>query len=103
VTDASGSVARQQKITHAHESPFYHYAQFPLLFWIELVQSLTDFEKWSEILESVQSEYISLKKTQLIYVSSFLRIPGTNASTERVLSITNALWTDKNNHFLVEV
>jgi hypothetical protein len=28
-TDASGGVARQQKITHAHESPFYHYAQFP--------------------------------------------------------------------------
>jgi hypothetical protein len=28
-TDASGSIARQQKITHAHESPFYHYAQFP--------------------------------------------------------------------------
>jgi hypothetical protein len=29
VTNASGGVARQQKITHAHESPFYHYAQFP--------------------------------------------------------------------------
>jgi hypothetical protein len=28
-TDASGGVARQQKITHAHESPFYHCAQFP--------------------------------------------------------------------------
>jgi hypothetical protein len=28
-TDASGGVARQQKITHALESPFYHYAQFP--------------------------------------------------------------------------
>jgi hypothetical protein len=28
VTDASGGVARQQKTTHAHESPFYHYAQF---------------------------------------------------------------------------
>jgi hypothetical protein len=28
-TDASGGVARQQKITHAHESPFYYYAQFP--------------------------------------------------------------------------
>jgi hypothetical protein len=27
-TDASGSVARQQKIKYAHESPFYHYAQF---------------------------------------------------------------------------
>jgi hypothetical protein len=28
-TEASGSVARQQKITHAHESPFYHYTQLP--------------------------------------------------------------------------
>jgi uncharacterized lipoprotein NlpE involved in copper resistance len=28
-TDASGSVARQQKITHTHENPFYHNAQFP--------------------------------------------------------------------------
>jgi hypothetical protein len=28
-TDASGGDARQQKITHAHESPFYYYAQFP--------------------------------------------------------------------------
>jgi hypothetical protein len=28
-TDASRSVARQQKITHVHESPFYHYARFP--------------------------------------------------------------------------
>jgi hypothetical protein len=28
-TDASGSVAREQKIRHAHESPFYHYPQFP--------------------------------------------------------------------------
>jgi hypothetical protein len=28
-TDASGGVARQQKIKYAHESLFYHYAQFP--------------------------------------------------------------------------
>jgi hypothetical protein len=33
-TDASGCVERQQKIMHAHESPFYHYAQFPHLFAI---------------------------------------------------------------------
>jgi hypothetical protein len=33
-TDASGGVARQQNITHAHESPFYHYAQFPHPFTI---------------------------------------------------------------------
>jgi hypothetical protein len=29
VTDASGGVASQQKIAHAHESPFFHYVQFP--------------------------------------------------------------------------
>jgi hypothetical protein len=28
-TDTSGGVARQQKITHAYESPFYDNAQFP--------------------------------------------------------------------------
>ena len=28
-TDTSGSVASQEKIMHVHESPFYHYAQFP--------------------------------------------------------------------------
>jgi hypothetical protein len=29
VTDASIGVAWKQKIMHGHESPFYHYAQFP--------------------------------------------------------------------------
>jgi hypothetical protein len=28
-TDASGGVASKKKVTHANESPFYHYAQFP--------------------------------------------------------------------------
>jgi hypothetical protein len=28
-TSLSDSVVRQKKITHAHESPFYHYTQFP--------------------------------------------------------------------------
>jgi hypothetical protein len=28
-TSLSGGVARQQHITHAHESPFYQYAEFP--------------------------------------------------------------------------
>jgi hypothetical protein len=27
--DTSGGVERQKKITHAHESPFYHCGQFP--------------------------------------------------------------------------
>jgi hypothetical protein len=29
-------------------------------------------------------------------------IPGTSAAIERFFSITNALWTDKKSHFLVE-
>jgi hypothetical protein len=33
-TDAPSAVARQQKIMHAHESPFHHYAQFPHIFAI---------------------------------------------------------------------
>jgi hypothetical protein len=64
-------------------------------------KSLTVFEMWSEIFEFVQSECISFKITQLILGFSFA-IPGNSASTERVFSITNALWTDKRSRFLVE-
>jgi hypothetical protein len=48
----------------------------------------------------VRSECISLKK-QLILESSFA-IPGTSAAIGRVISITNALWTDEKSRFLVE-
>jgi hypothetical protein len=64
-------------------------------------KSLTIFERWSEIYEFVRSECILLKNTQLILEFSFA-IPGTSAVMERVLSITNALWTDRKSHFLVE-
>jgi hypothetical protein len=43
----------------------------------------------------------SLKNTQLFLEFSFA-IPGTSAATERVFSITNALWTEEKSRFLVE-
>jgi hypothetical protein len=64
-------------------------------------KSVTTFERWSEIFEFVRNECISLKSTQLILEFSFA-FPGTNAAIERVLSITNALWTDERSRFLVE-
>jgi hypothetical protein len=64
-------------------------------------KSLTTFERWSEIFELGQSERISLKNSQFILEFSFA-IPGTSAATERVFSITDALWTDEKNRFLVE-
>jgi uncharacterized protein (DUF1697 family) len=64
-------------------------------------KSLTTFEWWSEIFESVRSECISFKNTQLILEFSFA-IPGTSAAIERVFCITNALWTDEKSRFLVE-
>jgi hypothetical protein len=51
--DTSGGVARQQKIMHAHESPFYHYAVPPTLSPL-----LTVGKKYSRILFG-QTMYIS--------------------------------------------
>jgi hypothetical protein len=64
-------------------------------------KSLTTFERWSEILEFVRSECISLNNAQLVLEFSFA-IPGTSADIERVFSITDALWTDEKSRFLVE-
>jgi hypothetical protein len=49
----------------------------------------------------VRSECISLKIIQLVLEYSFA-IPGTSATTERVFSITNAMWTDEKRRFLVK-
>jgi hypothetical protein len=68
-TDASGGVARQQKITHAHESPFYHYAQFPHPFAITYRG-----KKYSRILFG-QTSYGVLntrQDRQFIQISQFL-------------------------------
>jgi hypothetical protein len=64
-------------------------------------KSLIMFERWSEIFEFVRSECISLKNMHIILEFSFA-IPGTSAAMESVFSITNALWTNKKSHFLVE-
>jgi hypothetical protein len=58
-------------------------------------------KRWSEVFEFVQSEGISLRNIYIILEFS-LAIPGTSASIERVFSITNVLWTDKESSFLVE-
>jgi hypothetical protein len=58
-------------------------------------------ERWSEVFEFVQTEGTSLRNIHIILELS-LAIPGTSASIERVFSITNALWTDEKNSFLVE-
>jgi hypothetical protein len=42
-----------------------------------------------------------LKNAQLVLEFTFA-ISGTSAATERVFSITSALWTDEKSHFLVE-
>jgi hypothetical protein len=62
---------------------------------------ITTVERWSEVFEFVQSEGISLRNIDIILEFS-LTIPSTSASIEKVFSIKNALWTDKNNSFLVE-
>jgi hypothetical protein len=53
-TDASGGVARQQKIMHVHDSAFYHYTQFP---------HILPLKKYSQILFE-QTVYL------LIYLNS---------------------------------
>jgi hypothetical protein len=64
-------------------------------------KSLTTSERWPEIFAFEQSECILLKNIQVILEFSFAT-PGTSAATERVFSITNALWTDEKSRFLVE-
>jgi hypothetical protein len=62
---------------------------------------ITAVERWTEVFEFVQSEGISLRNIHIILEIS-LAIPGTTASIERLFSITNSLWTDEKNSFLVE-
>jgi hypothetical protein len=54
---------------------------------------ITTVERWSELLEFVQSEGISLRNTHIVLEFS-LAIPH---------SITNAVWTDEKNSFLDEI
>jgi hypothetical protein len=62
---------------------------------------ITAVERWSKVFEFVQSDSISLRNINIILEFS-LAIPGTSASIERVFSITNALWNEGKNSFLVE-
>jgi hypothetical protein len=51
-TNASGAVTRKQNITHANESPFYDYAQFPHPF------AITYRGKKYSLILFVQTSYI---------------------------------------------
>jgi hypothetical protein len=62
---------------------------------------ITTVERWSEVFEFVQSEGISLRNIRIVLEFS-LAITSISASIERVFSITNALWIDEKNSFLVE-
>jgi hypothetical protein len=59
-------------------------------FW-KVVWNIRVFAKWKYF----------FKKTQLISEFSFA-IPGTSAATERIFSITNALWAGEKSRFRVE-
>jgi hypothetical protein len=52
-TDASGGVVRPLKIMHVHESPFYHFAQFPHPFVITYCG-----KKYSRILFGQAIDYV---------------------------------------------
>jgi len=58
-------------------------------------------DRWCEIFETLEKNNISIKYFTIILEYS-MAIPGTNASMERVFSITNVLWTDENNRFIVD-
>jgi hypothetical protein len=62
---------------------------------------ITAIEKWSEGFEFVQHEGISLRNVHII-LEFCLAIPGTSAFIERLFYITNVLWTDEKNSFLIE-
>lgn len=56
--------------------------------------------RWCEIFETLEKNNISIKYFMIILEYS-MAILGTNATVERVFSITNVLWIDEKNHFLV--
>jgi hypothetical protein len=65
-TDASGGVARQKKIAHAHKSPFYQFAQFPHPFAI-----IYGGKKYSQILFG-QTTYLEIKSVIVIVIVTVL-------------------------------
>ncbi|KAF0755875.1 protein FAM200B-like [Aphis craccivora] len=57
-------------------------------------------DRWCEIFETLEKNNISIKYFTIILEYS-MAFPRTNATVERVFSITNVLWTNEKNHFLV--
>jgi len=58
-------------------------------------------DRWCGIFKTLEKNNISIKYFTIILEYS-MAIPGTNASIERVFSITNVLWIDEKNRFLVD-
>jgi hypothetical protein len=59
-------------------------------------------ERWCAIYTILNSKRISINNFWKI-VEYSLAMPGTNAAIERVFYITNVLWTDEKNRFLVPI
>jgi len=57
-------------------------------------------DRWCEIFKTLEKNNISIKYFTIILEYS-MAFPRTNATVERVFSITNVLWTNEKNHFLV--
>jgi hypothetical protein len=63
-------------------------------------------ERWCAILNTIK--FYTILNNKRILINNFWKIveyslamPGTNAAIKRVFSITNVLWTDEKNRFLV--
>jgi hypothetical protein len=58
-------------------------------------------DRCCEVFKILEKNNIPIKYFTVILKYS-IAIPRTNASVERVFSITNALWTDEKNRFFVD-
>lgn len=76
-----------------------HVIQVKIVEWRNCSKKVT--EKWCEVFKILEKNQISINNLSTIIEYS-LAIPGTNASVERIFSITNVLWTDEKNRFKVE-
>ena len=66
------------------------------------LKNFSTLARWKEVFEW-QKECIELKFENIkIIVQFFLTLPGTNASTERVFSVMNNVWTDAKSQLSVE-
>ncbi|XP_060847841.1 uncharacterized protein LOC132927347 [Rhopalosiphum padi] len=76
-----------------------HVIQVKIIEWKHCSKKVT--EKWCDVFKILEKNQISFNNFSAIIEYS-LAIPGTNASVERIFSLTNVLWTDEKNRFNVE-